>query len=267
MVVCKRLGRSRSAYYKERIHKSEEVVRHQLLSSMVRDCRYLMPRLGGRKLYHLLKYEMEEHQIKMGRDLFFKWLGTQGLLVSPKKSYVRTTNSKHRFRRYSNLVQNVQVERPDQVWVSDITYLRLRKGFCYLALITDAFSRKIIGWDVSDSLELKGSLRALEMASMNRLRSDTIHHSDRGIQYCSNLYVSTLKEKNIKISMAEAGNCYENAMAERVNGILKNEFNMDATFIDTKAARKQAKQAIEVYNNLRPHIAINFCKPAELYAA
>ncbi len=163
---------------------------------------------------------------------------------------------------------NEVIDRPDQAWVCDITYLRLTHGFCYLALITDVYSRKIIGYHVNDTLELKGCMKAFEMACVNRNPlQKTIHHSDRGIQYCSNAYVNLLRQKNILISMAEAGNCYENAIAERVNGILKDEFNLDATFKSIEQARQAGAQAINTYNKKRPHMAIGMKKPVELYAA
>lgn len=229
--------------------------------------RQVMPRLGGRKLHHLLQPELEEHDIRLGRDRFFDWLRNNDLLVRPKKSHTRTTQSNHRFRIHRNLIKDLDVNKPDQVWVSDITYVRLQKGFCYLALITDAYSRKIIGFDVSDSLELSGCQRALTMACRHRRGQEVIHHSDRGIQYCSNQYVKMLQKQGIHISMAEAGNCYENAKAERVNGILKNEFNLDTTFKNLHHARVASIQAINSYNKLRPHMSIGMQKPDELYAA
>lgn len=234
---------------------------------MVMTYRNDMPRLGGKKVYHLIKNDLQLLNIKLGRDMFFKWLKDNDLLIEPKKRYVRTTNSLHRFRIHQNLIKEMVPGCCDQVWVSDITYLRTRKGFCYLALITDAYSRKIIGYDISDSLELTGCMRALQMACKNKVGVNTIHHSDRGIQYCSKLYTETLKKNGIAISMAEAGNCYENAMAERVNGILKTELNLDAIFENTKLAEKATKQAVETYNSKRPHMALGLKKPAEIYAA
>lgn len=230
--------------------------------------RSVMPRLGGRKLYHKLKDQFAAHSIAMGRDKFFAWLGSQDLLVKPKKRFTKTTHSHHRFRVYTNLVSEKSIQRPDQVWVSDITYLRLQKGFCYLALITDAYSRKIVGYDVNETLELGGCLRALKMACKGKVKNEeTIHHSDRGVQYCSNRYTGMMKKNGIQISMAQTGNCYENAMAERVNGILKGEFNLDHTFATLALAQKAASQAINAYNTRRPHLSLNMRIPAELYVA
>lgn len=231
------------------------------------DIRLQMPRLGGKKLYHLIKDELSAHGIKLGRDQFFNWLRDNDLLVNPKKSFIKTTNSLHRFRVHKNLIKETTAVRCDQIWVSDITYLRTKEGFCYLALITDAYSRKIVGYDVSNSLELEGCLRALRSACKYRISTETIHHSDRGIQYCSNKYTKQLRKQGIEISMAEAGNCYENAMAERVNGILKTELNLDAIFESIKHAQKAVRQAVNTYNTKRPHMAIGLKKPIELYAA
>ncbi len=239
-----------------------------LLSALVMEQRRDMPRLGGRKLYHLLGGQLAEHRVRMGRDRFFSWLRGRGLLVEPKKCYRRTTDSNHRFRVYTDLVKGERIERRDQVWVSDITYLRTTGGFCYLALVTDVYSRKVIGYDVSRSLELEGCMRAVAMACAGREASHgTVHHSDRGTQYCSHAYTGYLRENGIRISMGEAGNCYDNALAERVNGILKGEFNLDRTFFDLRSAQRAVTQAIHTYNDKRPHMALDMKKPSELYAA
>lgn len=266
-MVCARLNKSRAAYYKQMKKETHQVLEDQLLTELVMEKRCLMPRLGGKKLYTLIRPSMNDHQLHLGRDKLFAWLKRHDLLVKPKKTFTKTTQSHHRFRVYKNLIKNVPITHPDQVWVSDITYLRLRKGFCYLALITDAYSRKIIGFDVSDTLELSGCIRALKKACGSKKIQSTTHHSDRGFQYCSNKYVGLLKEHNIQISMAEAGNCYENATAERVNGILKSEFNLDATFLDLRTAQQAASQAINIYNTERPHMALKMRKPNEMYAA
>ena len=266
--MCRRMNRIRTAYYKQINKQDQKVLESPIIHELVMEQRIDMPRLGGKKLYHLIGPELKAHQIKVGRDKLFGWLREQGLLIRPKKQYMKTTQSHHRFRVHQNLVKDQAIEQPDQVWVSDITYLRLKKGFCYLALITDAYSRKIIGYHVNDTLELKGCLKALQMACEQRIQlNGTTHHSDRGLQYCSNQYVDILQKHNIRISMAEAGNCYENALAERMNGILKNEFNLDATFEDINQAKRATSQAVKIYNEKRPHMSIVMKKPAELYAA
>lgn len=219
-------------------------------------------------MYRLLEHEIHRIDPSMGRDKFFDLLRHYGLLVKRKKKYAVTTNSVHRFRVYTNLLQEFKPTKPSQAWVCDITYLRVEKGFVYLFLITDAYSRKIVGWEVNSSLGLEGALTALRMAIKQcRQPEGLIHHSDRGFQYCSNVYVNQLKAKVIKVSMAEAGNCYENAMAERVNGILKGEYGLDETFSDEREARRAVKQGIRAYNVERPHWSLNLQIPAKVHEA
>ena len=184
------------------------------------------------------------------------------MLIHRKKYTTRTTNSLHRFYKHKNIIKDIQITKPNQVWVSDITYIRTTKGFCYLALITDMYSRKIVGYDLSDSLELAGCVRALQKAlKQPGKRSPQIHHSDRGIQYCSNVYTQTLIRKNIKISMTEDNHCYENAIAERVNGILKDEFYLDQTFDSIQHAKRATKNAVNLYNEIRLHLSLDFKTP------
>ena len=216
----------------------------------------------------MLQQSLAENAVRIGRDKFFEWLKSQDLLVRPKRSYVRTTQSGHRFRVYENLTRDLLLTAPNQLWVSDITYLRTWEGFCYLALITDAYSRKIVGYDVSDSLEMEGCVRALKLACQTASDlSQLIHHSDRGTQYCSTPYTQRLHQQGIKISMAATGNCYENALAERVNGILKDEFNLDITFRSKQQAMKAVHQSITIYNQYRPHWALHFKTPQHCHAA
>ncbi|WP_242132617.1 IS3 family transposase [Aestuariivivens marinum] len=178
----------------------------------------------------------------------------------------RTTNSYHRFYKYNNIIKDLEVTRPNQVWASDITYIRTVKGFCYLALITDMHSRKIIGYDLSNSLELAGCVRTLKKALYHAKGiKGLIHHSDRGIQYCSNVYTQILKRNKIGISMTEENHCYENAMAERVNGILKDEFYLDQTFDSAAHAKRATKNAINLYNEVRLHLSLNFKTPNMVY--
>ena len=189
-----------------------------------------------------------------------------GLLVDRKKKYVKTTNSEHRFRVYTNLIKEIKIVRINQVIVSDITYISTEEGYMYLALITEMYSRMIIGYDVSESLSIEGSLRALRQAIKKISQTEgMIHHSDRGIQYCSNDYTKLLKIRRIKISMAEKGNPYENAVAERVNGILKIEFLLDQRFRTKAEARRFVREAIKIYNEERPHMSIGYEIPAERY--
>lgn len=266
--ACSKLNRSRQSYYKSLMRKEKMNIDREKLQELVLPIRHLMPRLGGRKLYFMIQDRMAQAAIKIGRDRFFHWLRAHDLLIYPKRRYVHTTNSSHRFWVYENLAAELTLNQPNQLWVSDITYLKTREGFCYLALITDAYSRKIVGYDVSDSLELTGCLRALKSALSNtKDTSKLMHHSDRGFQYCSNVYTKILKDRGIHISMAAKGNCYENALAERVNGILKNEFNLDETFNTKEQAIKTVHQSIYIYNRHRPHWALNLRTPQMCHAA
>ncbi len=213
-----------------------------------------------------LNQDFEKQQLKVGRDTLFNVLRKNQMLTLRKKYSCRTTNSYHRFYKYNNIIKDVEINRPNQVWASDITYIRTVKGFCYLALITDMYSRKIVGYDLSDSLELKGCVRALNKAVYQaKSIKGLIHHSDRGIQYCSNIYTQILKRKNIGISMTEENHCYENALAERVNGILKDEFYMDQTFTNTAHAKRAVKSAINLYNEIRLHLSLDYKTPNMVY--
>lgn len=223
--------------------------------------------LGGKKLYWLLKSDIKAMGYKLGRDKFFEILRLSHLLIRRKRRYVRTTNSSHRFRVCDNLIKDLEITRPDEVYVSDITYLSTEEGFSYLAHITDLYSRKIVGSDISDTLAIEGVKRALDKAIKGKDLTGLIHHSDRGLQYCSNTYTELLTKRGIRISMSEKGNPYENAVAERVNGILKEEFMLSETFETKAEAKKAAEEAIETYNNLRPHMSIEYMTPNQRYAA
>jgi len=218
------------------------------------------------KLTKSLKQDFEKQQIRVGRDSLNKILREHKMLTLRKKYSMKTTNSHHRFYKYNNSIKALEITRPNQVWASDITYIRTVKGFCYLALITDMYSRKIVGYDLSDSLELKGCVRALNKAIYQAKSIEgLIHHSDRGIQYCSNVYTQILKRKKIDISMTEENHCYENAMAERVNGILKDEFYLDQTFDNVAHAKRAAKNAINLYNEIRLHLSLDYKTPNMVY--
>lgn len=244
----------------------EERFKIEIVLKLIKEQRRVMPRIGGKKLYSLLKDGFGKCNYKLGRDAFFEILKEHDLLVKRRKSYVKTTNSFHRYYVYKNLIQELEIVKPNQVFVSDITYIRVASSFMYLSLVTDLYSRRIMGWDLSNSLEAVGSIRALTMALSYLSKEDElIHHSDRGVQYCSNDYVSILISNNVKISMAEQGNPYENAVAERVNGILKDEFFLDQDFISAKIAQKSTGQAIETYNEHRPHWSLNLDTPSKRY--
>lgn len=224
------------------------------------------PKIGGKKLHWMLKKDLEKLNYKVGRDKFFKILGENQLLIYRKRRYAKTTNSRHRFRVYNNLITNLEIERINQVFVCDITYLRREGGFIYLALVTDLYSRKIVGYSVSESLSTEISIAALKMALKGVLEPGRlIHHSDRGVQYCSGKYTEILKGKGIKISMGERGNPYENAVAERVNGILKEEFLLEQRFRTLREAKIAVKESIQIYNEERPHMSIEYKTPSEKY--
>ena len=227
--------------------------------------RKTLPKLGGRKLHHMLQNFMEQHQINMGRDQLFDLLCEQGLLIKKRKRRISTTNSHHRFRKYPNMTKGLEIDRAEQLWVSDITYLSTRQGFVYLSLITDAYSKKIVGYNVENSLATEGCLKALQMAldSRKQRKRRLIHHSDRGIQYCSSLYVELLQCNAVTISMTEKGDPHENAIAERVNGILKDEFNLYQTFSSIGHAKSVVKQSVFNYNNHRPHGTCDYLTPQE----
>lgn len=266
--LCGVFDLTRQGHHKSRAAEPEAALAAEMVIELVGEVRRRMPRLGGRKLFHLVKADLRAMGIKLGRDGFFGVLRSEGLLVEPRRNRTRTTNSFHRFRKWPNLIKQCEIERADQVWAADITYLRLRGGFVYLFLLTDVYSRKIVGWALGETLEAKWSVAALKMAlaGAHAPVAGLIHHSDRGVQYCSDDYVNVLKREEIAISMAEAGNPYENAIAERVNGILKGEFLLDGTMEDAAAALRGAREAITIYNEERPHMSIGLMKPAEKYA-
>ena len=227
--------------------------------------RNVMPKLGVRKLYYLLKDELST--LNVGRDKLFRILRANHMLIKPKKSYHTTTDSHHRFRKHKNLISTLEIEKPESVWVSDITYVGTRKNPSYLALITDAYSKKIVGYNVSNSLNMEGSLQALEMALINRKHRNypLIHHSDRGLQYCSNEYQKIINSHGIKPSMTEKYDPYENAIAERINGILKQEFDITRNIKNLDIKKELIKNAIDIYNNLRPHLSNHMLTPEQMH--
>lgn len=231
---------------------------------MVRAIRIEQPRIGTRKLYYLLKEDLAKVQV--GRDRLFSILRANQMLIKPKRSYHITTNSHHRFRKHKNLINKMEIHRPEQVWVSDITYVGNRKNPMYLALVTDPYSKKIVGYDVSSNLDVTGSCKALKMAHNNRKTKDELlHHSDRGLQYCSNEYQKILSKNNINCSMTQAYDPYENAVAERINGILKQEFLGETKHIKLKIMRRLVGNSIKIYNTKRPHYSNYYLTPQKMH--
>jgi len=261
--LCSLLGYSRQACYKQ--IKSEETsgLEADLLLAEVCRIRSEQPRLGSRKLLHMLEGFMHSHGIKMGRDAFFGLLRERGMLVQRRNRKVpRTTFSSHSYYKYANLIEQFIPTSANQLWVSDITYIRLGQGFAYLSLVTDAYSRKIVGFDLCERISAKGCIAALKMAlKQNPDRSSgLIHHSDRGVQYCSNNYVELLQQNRISISMTQSGDPRDNALAERVNGILKDEL-LEKRYDHYRRARPMVADAIYIYNNCRPHSSIDMLTP------
>jgi len=245
-----------------------EMDQQEKLRNMIIDQRgELYEALGGRKLHQMLELKMKEEGIKMGRDKFYDFLRANTLLVVKQKNFVRTTNSNHNFRKFKNLVQNKVPKGPEELWVSDITYLRLNGKHAYLALITDAYSKQIMGFKVSTNMKASLSLDALKMALKNRKypQKKLIHHSDRGFHYCWPDYVKMLQDNDILISMTEQYDPYENALAERINKTMKYEFGLNQVLPNKTFAEKMTKRAVRLYNTLRPHNSLKGRTPASVH--
>lgn len=264
--ACSMFGYSRQVYYRSKRRLINNQYRAQEVVALVRSVRQIMPRIGGKKLYHILEPSLKEFGV--GRDKLFSILRANKLLIKPKRQYHITTNSHHRFRKHKNLVEHLAVSRPEQVWVSDITYIGNRNDPKYLALVTDSYSKKIVGYDVSNSLCVAGSKRALQMALNKRRYKDKelIHHSDRGLQYCSDEYQALITKHKIKCSMTESYDPYQNAVAERVNGILKQEFLLGLKIKDMDLMKELVKQSVNIYNNYRPHLSCHMHTPKFMHA-
>lgn len=265
--VCRLFGKTRQGWYKQQSSLNNVVLQEAVVIKHVQDLRRQMPRVGARKLQYLLDPLLGQHGISLGRDKLFDILADYGLLVRRRKRRkVSTTDSNHPFRKYPNLVKGMEVRKPGNLWVSDITYISLKDNYCYLSLVTDAYSRRIMGYCLWPSLKKEGPLNALAMALADRhSKEDLIHHSDRGLQYCCSDYISRLNKEHIAISMTEKGDPYENALAERVNGILKTEFGLGGKFDNFEQARAKVTYVISVYNNLRPHASIDYLTPQQAH--
>jgi len=261
-VLAAKLGMSRQNFYKGRIVRQRAEVDADFVVQLVRGERALQPRLGGRKLFKILASVLENEGIKLGRDGFFAILREKGLLVPPLPKSTRTTRFEPSLPVFRNLVSGLELSGPNQAWAADITYIRTDEGFLYLSLITDMWSRKIVAFHVGDSLETEGALSALAIALASlRCGEKPMHHSDRGCQYASHLYVGKLREAGLQISMTEELHCYENAMAERVNGILKQEYYIGSCFKNKNQAEAAVKEAVFLYNTRRPHKSLDYETP------
>lgn len=226
-----------------------------------------MPRIGTRKVYYLIKEDIQEQGLKFGRDKLFELMRLYGLQIRPRRRYTQTTMSRHWLRKWPNLIKDKPVHYQDEVWVSDITYIKTEQGNCYLNMITDAYSRKIMGYAVEDNMETDSMIVALKMAVANRKNPlmPTIHHSDRGMQYCSKEYALMTAKNNIKLSMTENGDPYENALAERMNRTIKEEFGMDRKMKNKEQVQKLIEESIFLYNHKRPHLALEMKTPDQIY--
>ena len=261
-IICSLFGKSRQAWYESEQRAFHGMLETTFVLKLVEEIRREMPRIGTQKLHHMLKSKFTEHSIKLGRDKFYDVLERHGYLLRYRKRKPYTTDSHHRFKKYPNLIRDLLLNGSGQLWVSDITYIRSGSGFNYLSLITDAYSRKIVGYCLWPSLESQGAIKALEMALAGNKRSkDTIHHSDRGVQYCCSDYVRCIEKACIQLSMTEKGDPYENAIAERVNGILKTEFGLSGHFTTNSQALEAVDNAVDIYNNRRPHASCDYLTP------
>ena len=258
---------SRQNYYARRVQRRRRRVDGELVAALVKRERQLQPRLGTRKLYHMLKSELKEAGVRVGRDRLFEELRKRDLLVAPLPAqYPYTTQSRHNLPVFRNLVRERVVAGPNEVWVSDLSYMRTREGYLYLALITDKYSRKIVGAHAGESLEARECVHALESALKELPEgAQPIHHSDQGSQYCCHHYVKRLQELGLAISMTESNHCAENALAERMNGILKQEYGLGVEFPTKAAARHAIRQAIWLYNTRRPHTELGYRVPEEVH--
>ncbi len=266
-VFCGLLGKTRQAFYDHQWRADQHALDEGLVIDLVRRQRADTPGAGGRKLLHLLENQWQKHGVHLGRDQFFALLRRNELLIRRRKKYATTTDSRHWLKKHPNLAADMKVERPEQLWVSDITYISTGSKFGYLVLITDAYSRKIVGHEFSKSLNAAFCVNALQVALSSRQypQQPLMHHSDRGIQYCSQAYVGVLEKHSCSISMTQNGDPYENALAERVNGILKQEWNLDQTFDSFEQAHNAIQKAVYHYNHSRPHASCDYHTPANAH--
>lgn len=260
--LCSLFGKSRQAYHQFGGHSCKARMSEEIVLEIIGEIRSSMPRVGGRKL-HMMINDGLPPELRVGRDALFDILYRHDLLVKQRVRRVRTTFSNHWMRKYPNIIKGIRPSRPNQIWVADITYIRTENSWVYLHLVTDAYSKMIVGWCVGPTLEARYTISALKMALKNN--SDglkgLIHHSDRGCQYCSEGYVKLLQDNGILISMCETGDPKENAVAERVNGILKMEWLNHETFRDINEVTRKVKDVVNIYNNNRPHLSLNYKTP------
>lgn len=266
--LCGLFGKTRQAYYEHGWQAANGQLQEEFVLDLATEARKVLKKEGAVKLLGSLRPALQSHNIRMGRDRFFKLLRKHNMMQKRKKNHVRTTWSDHRYRKWPNLIKGLEVLKPQLHWVSDITYLRTEKGFMYLSLVTDAYSRKIVGYHVSQHLRVQGCLIALNKAIKSLkdyVPQSLIHHSDRGIQYCCDQYVNALQINQIRISMTQTGSPYENPVAERVNGILKTELELDRIFEGYSEATGATHKAIDLYNRRRQHMSCDNLTPDQAH--
>ncbi len=264
--LCKKTGMSRQNYYKGRKARKRKSVDENLVVQLVQNERQMQPRIGTRKLHHMLNDELQDAGIEVGRDKMFEILRGRDLLVPPLPKSPRTTDSRHSLPVFRNLIIGMELTAPNQVWVNDITYIRTLEGFEYLSLNMDLHSHKIVGFHCNDDLSAAGCLTAVGKALADLPEGcHPIHHSDRGSQYCSHEYVDRLTARGLSLSMTEVDHCAENSVAERLNGILKQEYGLGRTFQTRAQARVAVEQAVWLYNIRRPHMSLQLKTPAEVH--
>lgn len=265
--LCRLFGKTRHAYYDHLWRSQNDSMKEEIILQLVYEIRSSLPRLGTRKMLYLLSPKLDSHGITAGRDYLFDLFDAHKLLIRQRRKKVFTTDSRHWMHKYSNLSKELDIVRPEQLWVSDMTYIRVMNQWGYLSLITDAFSRKIMGYCFRSDMLALGPIDALQMALDNRSYSGQtlIHHSDRGAQYCSKDYVDLLSAEQISISMTERGDPYENALAERMNGILKGEFNLYSSSSNFEQTYGKIISSIKAYNELRPHGSCDYLTPSQAH--
>ena len=266
MVLCRLLGVTRQSYYKSQKTREKTLLQEEVVLSLVSEVRSKLPRVGTRKLYHMIKSEMDENELKIGRDRLFDILRSNGMLVKVRRNKAKTTFSYRWFNRFDNLTEGIRLSGSNQLWVSDITYVRVGSKFLYLSLITDAYSRRIVGYHLSRSLDRSGCIAALRMVlSTTTSTEGLIHHSDRGVQYCSGEYTALLEQHGIRISMTQNSQPLDNPKAERINGIIKGEFLDNYNLRGLDDAREGVRKAVALYNSLRPHESLRLATPNQVH--
>ena len=266
-LLCRLFGKTRHAYYDHQWRIQDQGLKDEIVLQHILNIRKKQNRIGTLKLHFMLQEPLQQHGMKIGRDYLFELMRTHGLHIRNRKRKAVTTNSRHWMHKYNNLIKELRINRPEQLWVSDITYIQLRKQWGYLSLITDAYSKKIMGWALRKDLSAQGCIDALHMAIADRKypQNKLIHHSDRGAQYCSKAYVDLLTDRNIAVSMTENGDPYENAIAERVNGILKAEFDLYGAQTGLRETTRKIRENIQTYNQIRPHASCDYLTPEQAH--